>query len=57
MNQREMDKLTQHFDTYFQQDDCMVLHPAVMEPHIDALLYKPNNKYPFWKLATMGASD
>ena len=57
MNQKEMDKLTKHFDTYFHQSDCTVLHPIVMEPHIDALLYKPSDAYPYWKLVTMGASD
>lgn len=57
MNQNEMDKLINHFDTYFHQSDCTVLHPIVMEPHIDALLYKPNDAYPYWKLVTMGASD
>ncbi len=57
MNQREMDKLTQHFDTHFHQSDCNVLHPISMEPHIDGLLYKPNEAYPYWKLVTMGASD
>ena len=57
MNQKEMDKLTKHFDTYFHQSDCTVLHPIAMEPHIDALLYKPNDAYPYWKLITMGASD
>ena len=57
MNQKEIDKLTRHFDTYFHQSDCIVLHPMVMEPHIDALLYKPNDTFPYWKLVTMGASD
>lgn len=57
MTQREMDILTRHYSTYFQQEDCTVLHPEHMEPHIDALLYRPNESYPFWKLATMGASD
>ena len=57
MTQKEMDKLMAHFNTYFQQDDCIILHPIVMNPHIDALLYKPNTVYPFWKLVTMGASD
>lgn len=57
MKQKEMDKLIEHFDTYFRQSDCVVLHPAVMEPHIDALLYRPNDAYPYWKLVTMGASD
>lgn len=58
MNIKEMEKLTRHFDKYFEQTDSQVLHPVVSgESHIDALLYKPTPKYPFWKLATMGASD
>lgn len=57
MNQKEMDTLTKHYDTYFRQSNCKVLHPVVMKPHIDALLYAPNEDYPFWKLVTMGASD
>ena len=57
MNTREMDKLTEHFDMYFEQKDSTVLHSLIAEPHIDALLYPPSGKYPFWKLATMGASD
>ena len=57
MTQKEMEKLTKHFDTYFRQNDCTVLHPLVMVPHVDALLYKPNDAYPYWKLVTMGASD
>lgn len=57
MTVKEMDKLTAHFDKYFEQDDATVLHPIVADPHIDALLYKPTEKYPFWKMATMGASD
>ncbi len=58
MNIREMDKLTAHFDKYFEQSDSKVLHLTVeTTPHIDVLIYSPNEKYPFWKLATMGASD
>lgn len=58
MNTKEMDKLVRHFDTYFEQDDSTVLHPVVDDGvHIDVLLYKPGEKYPFWKLVTMGASD
>lgn len=58
MKAKEMDKLIKHCDTCFEQDDCTVLHPLVDEGfHIDVLLYKPNAKYPFWKLVTMGASD
>ena len=48
MNIKEMDAITAHFDKYFEQNDCTVLHPtADMAPHIDALLYKPTEKYPF----------
>ena len=57
MNPKEMDKLTEHYNRYFGQNDCTVLHVAEMEPHIDALLYPPEGKYPFWKLVSMGASD
>lgn len=58
MKTKEMDKLIKHFDTYFEQDDSIVLHPIVDDGlHIDVLMYKPNGKYPFWKLVTMGASD
>ncbi len=58
MNVKTMDKITNHFDKYFQQSDPIVLHPIIDNgAHIDVLLYKPSEKYPFWKLATMGASD
>ncbi len=58
MKKREMQLLVQHFDKYFEQNDCIVMHPPITKGlHIDVLLYKPNEKYPFWKLATMGASD
>ncbi|MBQ2810531.1 MAG: suppressor of fused domain protein [Clostridia bacterium] len=58
MKIKEMDKLTKHFDTYFEQSDCLVIHPVVdCGEHIDVLLYEPSEKYPFWKLVTMGASD
>jgi len=57
MNTKEMDKLIKHFDTYFGQSEPMVLHSDGMNPHIDALLYQPNEQYPYWKLCTMGASD
>lgn len=58
MKVKTMDKLTAHFDRYFEQSDCTVLHPIADDGfHIDILLYKPTGKYPFWKLVTMGASD
>ena len=53
-----MDQLVRHLNTYFEQDDCMVSHPVVDNGfHVDILVYKPNEKYPFWKLVSMGASD
>lgn len=58
MRRKEMDMLKEHCDTYFEQDDCIVIHPTLnIWPHIDVLLYKPDKKYPFWKMVTMGASD
>lgn len=58
MKLKEIKKITNHFDRYFEQSDCMVLHPTGnAEIHVDILLYKPDEKYPFWKLVTMGASD
>ncbi len=58
MNIRAMDKLIEHYNKYFGQDDCMVCHPESDDGyHIDLLVYPPNEKYPFWKLSTMGASD
>lgn len=38
MKTKEMDKLTSHFDLFFGQNDCTVLHPIAQEPHIDVLL-------------------
>ncbi len=57
MRVSEMNKLTAHYDRYFMQKDAVVLHPTEGKYHIDALLYKPTERYPFWKLASMGASD
>ena len=57
MKTKEMDKLMAHFDKYFKQSDCQVLHPLSMTPHIDTLVYKPTSELPYWKLVSMGASD
>ncbi len=58
MNTAQMEKFTAHCDRYFEQTNAMVLHPTSQDPvHIDVLKYEPNEKYPFWKLVTMGASD
>ena len=58
MNTREMDRLIQHFDRYFEQNDSLVLHPIdESDFHVDVLLYFPTKKYPFWKLVTMGISN
>ena len=58
MNVRKMDKLIKHLDSCFEQSDSMIYHNDNMtNPHIDFLRYEPTEKYPFWKLITMGASD
>lgn len=58
MKTKEMDRFIEHLDTHFGQNDCTVMHPIVDDGlHIDVLKYKPTEKYPFWKLVTMGASD
>ncbi len=57
MNTREMDRLIAHCDRYFGQEDAMVLHAEGQKPHVDVLRYPPNERYPYWKLVTMGASD
>lgn len=58
MKRKEMDKFIAHCDMHFRQGDCTVLHAADrVQPHIDVLLYKPNDAYPYWKMVTMGASD
>lgn len=58
MTTRQMDKLIAHFNKYFEQGDPMILHTEEQyDYHVDVLLYKPNEKYPFYKLVTMGAGD
>ena len=58
MNTAQMEKFTAHCNRYFEQTEPMVLHPTFeADIHIDVLLYEPNEKYPFWKMMTMGASD
>lgn len=57
MNISEIEKITRHYDKYFQQDNCIVLHPKEAKLHIDAVLYAPTEHYPFWKFATVGACD
>lgn len=57
MKVKHMDKLMDHLDFYFEQQEPSVYHSDFMIPHIDILKYEPTEKYPFYKLVTMGASD
>ena len=58
MRRRVQKRFIAHCDKYFRQTGCTVLPPKDRAwPHIDSLLYPPNEVYPFWKLVTMGASD
>lgn len=59
MNTKEMDKFISHCDFYFEQQCDTILNGVLEEDnrHVDVLVYEPNEKYPFWKLVTMGFSD
>lgn len=58
MHLHQMDRFVAHCNRFFRQSDPTVLHAADdRQPHIDVLVYKPNEAFPFWKLVTMGASD
>lgn len=58
MKSSETERFISHCDKYFEQSNCIVLHATnETTPHIDVLRYPPTEKYPFWKLVTMGASD
>lgn len=58
MKKKEMDKLINHFEYYFDQECNNVYHDVSnRDLHIDILIFAPNDKYPFYKLVTMGASD
>ncbi len=57
MNEKTFLKLADHFCKNFEQSEYMVLHNNSAGRHIDVLLFPATEKYPFWKLATIGASD
>ncbi|MBQ2804635.1 MAG: suppressor of fused domain protein [Clostridia bacterium] len=57
MNTRQMDKFTDHCAKFFDQEPMIMHTESHMDMHVDVLLFEPNEKYPFWKLVTMGASD
>lgn len=58
MKVAQMAKIQKHYDKYFKQTDAMVFHPqGETQFHVDVLLYSPTKTFPFWKLATLGASD
>ncbi len=57
MNAIERNVLIRHFNRYFEQDNGFILQTKNTNPRIDGLLCAPNEKYPYWKLATLGASD
>lgn len=58
MNTKQMDRFICHCDKCFGKEVDCVIHPTDMNGlHIDVLLYSPTEKYPYWKMVTMGASD
>lgn len=53
-----MERFIRHCDKYFGQKNDRVIHPVAMDGlHIDILLYDPTEKFPYWKMVTMGAGD
>ena len=56
---KEIEKMMGYLDKYLDQEDCLVLNMNNdgLEMYVEVLLYEPTEKYPFWKLITMGASD
>lgn len=56
---KEMEKIMAYLDKYLEQEDCLVLNMNNdgLEMYVEVLLYEPTEKYPFWKLITLGASD
>ena len=57
MKKREMDNLIEHLKYYFNQSINKVFHDSYNDFHVDILLFEPNEKYPFYKLVSMGASS
>lgn len=60
MNKRKFFKIVNHYNKYFEQEaqDMLEFDGNIDESMpIDVIVYKPTQKYPFWKLATVGASD
>ena len=56
---KEMEKIMAYLDKYLEQEDWLVLNMNNdgLEMYVEVLLYEPTEKYPFWKLITLGASD
>lgn len=58
MKLSEMRRIQQHFEQCFEQPvECIFHLDSSNSIHIDILCFAPTELYPFWKLATMGASD
>ena len=58
MNKFAKKKLFKHYNKYFG-DKPTVMSTATNHDDIEivVLLYAPNDKYPFWKIATIGCSE
>lgn len=60
MNQKKFDKLYKHYVKYFNAtEEPRIFHPHTKpgELHVDIVLIKPSEAFPFQVLATIGASD
>jgi hypothetical protein len=57
MNERQLKKLDEHFTKYFGQTRLCGMNSEGLPLPVEVSLFAPNEKYPFWKLTTAGASD
>lgn len=60
MNEKKFDRLYQHYVKYFNAtEEPRIFHPHTEagQLHVDIVLIKPSEAFPFQVLATIGASD
>lgn len=58
MNEKTAERIKQHYEKAFGQTNGSTLRNRMDEEmRIDAYLFPPSPRYPFWKMCTVGASD
>lgn len=59
MNYNQIKKILNHYNKFFNSETYFSFSPISqnLKLKITILVYEPNEKFPFWKLCTIGASD